>query len=82
MENKNEQTPKGKFGTPVNKLGDPELKKRIKDHLGEEYSKWTPGQIQSSVDGPYGQPDPRSMAGEKAWGDFTATGGSGPKKKK
>lgn len=66
------------WGTPVRDLKetDPALYERIRTHLGEEYLDYTPGQIVSSVD----NQDPRSVAAEKAWGDFTAAGGTGPKK--
>jgi len=70
------------FGTPIEKIDNPELKERTKKHLGKEYLAWTPGQICSSVDVCYGQADPRIVAARKAQGDFTAAGGLGPRGKK
>lgn len=72
---------RGKFGVPIGQTDDQELIARVKKHLGKEYLGWTAGQIQSSVDGDYGDPDPKSKAGHQALGDFTACGGSGPKRK-
>lgn len=69
------------YGTPVKDLKevDPKLYERIKTHLGDGALEFTCGQIQTTLDGDYGQVDPRVLAAQKAVGDFTAMGGNGPK---
>ena len=59
----------------VGASGDLDLIERIKSHFGEEYLAWTPLDIELILE----QRDPRSYISWKFMGDFTATGGSGPK---
>ena len=62
--------------------GDQLLIQRVARHLGQEWLDGTLGQAAHYADGNYGQPDPRVQVANNAWGDFTAQGGSGPKKNK
>jgi len=68
-----------KFGTTLRGLENthPADYARIVHHFGEEYLDWTLGEIAHYADVDC---DPRVRAANAARGDFTAIGGSGPKR--
>jgi hypothetical protein len=70
------------FGITLDEQRDtnPELVRRIETHWSKNMGKWTPGQI-AHMDIDCGQADPRIEAANKAWGDFTASGGRGPRRR-